>query len=238
MPEEIPIVRDVVDLAQAMGAADADRERLELAVGAAVELVEPCLHAGITLFRDGECHTLAGSSEIPSMVNKLQNEMGEGPCHIPGREDETVVCTDLARDLRWPDWGRRVHVELGLGSSMSLLVLTDRDHYGTLSLYFGEPHAFGPDDLAIAQALAGHLAVSLAASREIDGLGAALASRTVIGQAEGIVMERLSVDADQALAYLKRVSSHTNTKLVQVAHELVRTRELPEAQEQQLRPGG
>ena len=36
------------------------------------------------------------------------------------------------------------------------------------------------------------------------------------------------VDADQALAYLKRVSSHTNTKLVQVAQQLVLTRELPE----------
>ncbi|KRE95525.1 hypothetical protein ASG76_07760 [Nocardioides sp. Soil774] len=228
VPEDNPIVTDFVDLAQALGAADADRHRLELAVEAAVELIGPCGHAGITLFRDGECHTLAGSSEVPSMVNKLQNETGQGPCHIPGREQETITCTDLARDARWPDWGRRVDAELGLGSSMSLLVFTARDHYGTLSLYFGEPHAFGPDDLAIAQALAGHLAVSLAASREIDGLGIALASRTVIGQAEGIVMERLTVDADQALAYLKRVSSHTNTKLVQVAHELVRTRQLPE----------
>ena len=229
MPEKNPIVTDFVDLAQAMGSAGADRHRLELAVEAAAELVGACLHAGITLFRDGECHTLAGSSEVPSMVNKLQNETGEGPCHIPGREEESVECPDLAHDPRWPDWGRRVHAELGLGSSMSLLVFTARDHYGTLSLYAGEAHAFGADDRATAQALAGHLAVALAASREIDGLGTALASRTVIGQAEGIVMERLSVDADQALAYLRRVSSHTNTKLVQVAHELVRTRELPEA---------
>ena len=229
MPEDNPIVTDVVGVAQAMGAAGADMDRLELAVEAAVELVGPCLHAGITLFRGGECHTLAGSSEVPSMVNKLQNEMGEGPCHIPGREEEVVACPDLLRDPRWPDWGQRVHGELGLGSSLSLLVLTADDHYGTLSLYAGERHAFGDDDLAIAHALAGHLAVSLAASREIDGLGMALVSRTVIGQAEGIVMERLSVDADQALAYLKRVSSHTNTKLVEVALELVRTRELPTA---------
>ena len=47
------------------------------------------------------------------------------------------------------------------------------------------------------------------------GMSAALQSRTVIGQAEGILMERLGVDSDQALAYLKRISSHTNTKLVQ-----------------------
>jgi AmiR/NasT family two-component response regulator len=77
------------------------------------------------------------------------------------------------------------------------------------------------------QALAAHLAVSLAASREIDGLGVALHSRTVIGQAVGILMERLGLGAEQALAYLKRVSSHSNTKLVLVAMELVETRTLP-----------
>jgi GAF domain-containing protein len=220
----------IADLAQALGAAGADHDRLVLAVEAAQELIGPCGHAGITLFRGGECVTLAGTSDVPRQVNDLQNETDQGPCHTPGRSDDTVVCPDLARDERWPVWGRRAREELGLGSSMSLLIFTARGSYGTLSLYAEQAHAFSADDLATAQALAGHLAVSLAASREIEGLGTALASRTVIGQAEGIVMERLSVDADQALAYLKRVSSHTNTKLVEVALELVRTREMPEAQ--------
>lgn len=225
-------VTEFADLAQAMGAADADHDRLMIAVEAAVELVGACAHAGITLNRRGECSTLVGTSEVPSMVNKLQNELAEGPCHDPDRREETIVSTDLARDPRWPAWGARVHQELGLGSSMSLLIFTARGSYGTLSLYAERPRAFSADDLATAQALAGHLAVSMAASREIDGLGVALASRTVIGQAEGIVMERLGVDSDQALAYLKRVSSHTNTKLVDVAVALVRTRRLPDADAQ------
>ncbi|WP_207083748.1 GAF and ANTAR domain-containing protein [Nocardioides sp. S5] len=220
---------EFADLAQAMGSAGADQDRLVLAVEAAVELIGACAHASVTLNRRGECFTLAGSSEVPSLVNKLQNEVGEGPCHAMDRDEETIISTDLARDQRWPAWGVRVHEELGLGSSMSLLIFTARGSYGTLSLYAERPRAFSADDLATAQALAGHLAVSMAASREIDGLGVALASRTVIGQAEGIVMERLGVDSDQALAYLKRVSSYTNTKLVDVALALVRTRQLPDA---------
>ena len=222
-------VTDFADLAQAMGAAGADHDRLMLAVDAAVELIGVCAHAGVTLNRQGECLTLAGSSEVPSMANKLQNETGEGPCHVLDRDEETIISTDLPTDQRWPTWGSRVKQELGLGSSMSLLIFTARGSYGTLSLYAERPRAFSADDLATAQALAGHLAVSMAASREIMGLGVALASRTVIGQAEGIVMERLGVDSDQALAYLKRVSSHTNTKLVDVALTLVRTRQLPAA---------
>ena len=153
-----------------------------------------------------------------SAVNELQNELGEGPCHAPDREEEVVDITDLVGDERWSALGRLAcNGDFQLGSMISMIVYTARGSYGTLSLYGAGSNAFDADDLATAQALAGHLAVALAAGREIEGMSAALQSRTIIGQAEGILMERLGVDADQALAYLKRVSSHTNTKLVQVA---------------------
>lgn len=217
------------ELARALGAAGEESDRFMLAVEAAVELIPGCLHAGITINRDGECHTLAATGEILSAVNALQNELGQGPCHSPDRDDEIVEISDLVGDERFSAWGGRVNGDFQLGSMISILVYTARGSYGTLSLYAATPHAFDADDLATAQALAGHLAVALAAGREIEGMGAALQSRTVIGQAEGILMERLGVDSDQALAYLKRISSHTNTKLVQVAGDIVRTRQLPEA---------
>lgn len=46
-------------------------------------------------------------------------------------------------------------------------------------------HQFDVDDVAVAQALAGHLAISMSAEREIDQLGMAIISRLVIGRAEG-----------------------------------------------------
>ena len=220
---------EFADLARALGAAGEQSDRLMLAVEAAVELIPGCLHAGITINRDGRCHTLASSGEVLGLVNELQNELGEGPCHAADRKEEVVHITDLVTDERWSVWGARVNGDFDLGSVMSMMVYTARGSYGTLSLYGAGSNAFDADDVATAQALAGHLAVALAAGHEIEGMSAALQSRTVIGQAEGILMERLGVDADQALAYLKRVSSHTNTKLVQVAGEIVRTRELPEA---------
>jgi AmiR/NasT family two-component response regulator len=68
----------------------------------------------------------------------------------------------------------------------------------------------------------------LAAARtEIDHLHQALKSRLVIGQAEGICMERLGIDADQAFEFLKRVSSTSNRKLVEIAAEIAKTRGLP-----------
>lgn len=62
---------------------------------------------------------------------------------------------------------------------------------------------------------------------EVDQLRAALESRLVIGQAQGLLMERLGVDAHQAMDYLRRTSNELNRKLVLVAAEIVRTRELP-----------
>ena len=61
----------------------------------------------------------------------------------------------------------------------------------------------------------------------MDHLHVALERRTVIGQAQGIVMERLTVDAETAFAYLRRVSMTSNRKLADLAEEMVRTRDLP-----------
>jgi AmiR/NasT family two-component response regulator len=63
-------------------------------------------------------------------------------------------------------------------------------------------------------------------SEEIDQLRTALEHRNLIGQAQGIVMGRLDVDADQAFEYLRRVSMHTNRKVVDIAEEIAAKRKL------------
>ena len=65
------------------------------------------------------------------------------------------------------------------------------------------------------------------ARRENEQLRAGYDTRTEIGQAQGLLMAWLDLDADQAFAYLQRVSSHQNTKLRDVAAEIVRTRQRP-----------
>lgn len=67
-----------------------------------------------------------------------------------------------------------------------------------------------------------------AADSENNHLRAALASRLLIGQAQGLLMERLGLDADQAFDYLKRASMHLNLKVVRIAEDIVRTRALPD----------
>jgi AmiR/NasT family two-component response regulator len=61
----------------------------------------------------------------------------------------------------------------------------------------------------------------------IEHLTVALERRTAIGIAIGILMERFHVDNAQAFGYLKRLSSHQNRKLHDIAAEIAATRRIP-----------
>lgn len=61
----------------------------------------------------------------------------------------------------------------------------------------------------------------------LENLHGALASRQVIGRAEGILMQRELISADQAFYLLRRASQNLNTKLREVAQYVVDTGDLP-----------
>ena len=72
-----------------------------------------------------------------------------------------------------------------------------------------------------------HAAVALANARQTENLWVAIDARKLVGQAQGILMERFDLDADQAFAVLLRYSQHRNLKLRAVADLLVKHRQLP-----------
>lgn len=66
-----------------------------------------------------------------------------------------------------------------------------------------------------------------AKDRRTDNLHQALATRELIGQAQGILMERERVTSEQAFEILRRASQHLKIKLREVAQELVDTGQRP-----------
>ena len=119
--------------------------------------------------------------------------------------------------------------ELGVSSMLSFQLYTTADTLGALNMYSRRADAFDEDDVNAGMLLAAQGAVALAESQQVAQLQNAALSRTIIGQAEGILMERFQITADQAFAVLRRVSQENNVKLYQVASELVVTREIPAA---------
>lgn len=218
--------QQLADVARDLAAQDGVASTAERITALAVELVGGASEAGISLAHGrGRIETVAPTSERVAQADELQHRLGEGPCVDALHADEVDV-PDLAQDDRWPDWRPQV-VRAGVGSMLCVQLNLDDRGLGALNLYADAAHAFDDDDHVTARHLASHAAVALASAHERATLEKALASRTVIGQAEGIIMERFDVDADQAFAVLVRYSQHHNVKLAKVAADLVRTRALP-----------
>jgi len=222
-PEIGRSLEDSGDFARDVAEGEGEKERLSLGVGLFVELVEGCDHAGVTRVGRGGAETVAASSDKARLCDQLQYDLDEGPCLDTVRSHQTVVSNDIATDPRWPRWGPAVAERYGVGSMLSLLLYTHGDAFGAINLYSDRPHAYRSEDLIVAQSLAAHLAVAVAGGREIDQRAIAMVNRTVIGQAEGILMERLKVTADGAFALLRRASVESNNRLIRVAEELTRT---------------
>ena len=88
---------------------------------------------------------------------------------------------------------------------------------GSLNLYDVRPGAFTGEDRDVAHILGPARRVALAATREQTNLWKAIDARQLIGQAQGILMERFAIDADQAFGVLRRYSQDHNIKLRKVA---------------------
>ena len=160
----------------------------------------------------------------------LQYEMGQGPCLDAVWEQDTFHIQDMTTEPRYGEWSRRVVAETGIRSSLSLQLFTDPDaavSLGSLNLYSAQPRSFDPDTRAEAVAYAAHAAIALQTAQTDAHLRSGLVTRTVIGQAQGILMERLKIPANQAFAVLTRLSQQNNVKLRDVARTLVETGEFP-----------
>jgi GAF domain-containing protein len=214
-------------VARSLRAQPNELQTVGTALAAAVDLIDGCQHAGISMLRHGRIETPAATSAVALRGDELQYQLKEGPCLDSIATEETVLSTDLLQEPRWPNWAPQVARELGVRSMLCFQLFISEKSLGALNLYSEEIDAFDQHDRAVGLALAAHIAVALAASREIDTRDVAIVSRTIIGQAEGILMERYDLTAEKAFAVLKRVSQESQTKLATVAADLVRTRIVP-----------
>lgn len=204
-------------------------ETYAIAVAIAVRDIDTCDAAAVSIVTGRKVVTRASTSPDATRGDELQYETGEGPCLEAIAKGHSVDSPDLSNDDRWPTWGPRVATEVGFHAMLAFQLFNNRteDTWGALNLYSSRRGGF--DDVAREQglALAAHVAVAVHSAEQIHGLDNALAARTVIGQAMGIVMERYDLDPAAAFRLLARLSSTTNTKLRDLSAEIVATRRLP-----------
>jgi hypothetical protein len=206
---------------------------MALVLELAVATVEGCDFATLFGIDGAEVSSAAITDPLGRELDDHQVRTGQGPCLEAAINQRIVYAEDLSVGFAWPTFAP-LAVAAGIRSILAAPLLGS-GHPATLNLYSRLPGAFGAVDRA-----RGVLLASLAASARsaaqvheddealVANLHAALGTRELIGQAEGILMERDRITADQAFDVLRRASQHLNVKLREVAQALIETGEEPE----------
>ncbi len=220
------IAEDFAEMARQLAAEDTVQDTVERVLEYAVKALD-CGYAGVMfLHKRRRVETAAATDPVVEGLDRIQVECGEGPDMELVQDRDSVLVPDVGSERRWPTWAGHVR-RAGIRSFLNVRLYTHADVVGTLNFYDAMPDRFDTDDQEVAHILAAHAAVALASARETEHLWRAVDARRMIGQAQGILMERYGLAGDQAFAVLLRYSQDRNVKLREVARELVETRELP-----------
>jgi GAF domain-containing protein len=230
---EVEVATGLSYMANLLFVAGSVDATLQAIVDLAAETIEGCDFAGI-FYREGvTAATWVHTDPAVAEFHALQLRLVEGPCFDAIEQRSTYYAEDLHDEARWPNFAREA-VDGGVRSVLALHLASDT-FPGALSLYARYPHAFGVIDRGKAVILATLAGVAISSAqehaeerRQIHNLTAALVSREIIGQAQGILMERERVVGDEAFDILRRASQHLNRKLKEIAQDLVDTGERPQ----------
>lgn len=224
-----PSARSLDLLARALHVRNAELQpTLQAITSTAVRMLSPALYAGLTIFSGGEFIPRASTGEPPLRLDRLQQELGDGPCVNAARYQSIVRIEDTGRDDRWPEFSMEA-ARLNVRSMLCVPLWIDERSLGALSLYAGQVAAFTDLHERVTILLATFAALALAEAQRVRQLHEALGNRDVIGQAKGILMERHGTTAEVAFSVLSRVSQAENIKVAKIARHLAETGQLPGA---------
>jgi len=219
------LIREVAELVQTLQQqqqtdADADTVLGEL-TQASASAMPGAQYAGITIAcRNGKVRTVAATGQYPALLDEIQQRCGEGPCLSAAWEHHVIRIDDMEREKRWPAYCREAR-ETPIRAVISFQLFADHNSMGALNFYAEQPDVFDEEAAEMGLILATHTALAWNMVQRDQQFRSALASRDIIGQAKGMIMERFKIDAVQAFELLKRLSQSSNTALAVVARQLV-----------------
>lgn len=197
----------------------------------ATRVVPATSAATVTVLRDEgpDAWTAAATDQTAAAIDLDQYAAGDGPCLTAARGRRPVRTGLEEARTRWPVFAASAGRSGLLCYLSAPLLLGDGPLLGALNLYGREPDAFGPVDEALLTLLASAASAAIVQARRrvraeerVEEITAALTSRAEIDQAKGVLMARHAITAEKAFEMLARRSQHTNTKLRDVARELLK----------------
>jgi GAF domain-containing protein len=194
----------------------------------AAQLVAAPAACGITVRRNGrQAFTAASSDSLAGEIDEIQYATGEGPCLDSMWNDVVIQVDDFGKERRWEAF-RAGAVACNVISSLSIPLHVDAQTVAVLNLYSERVAAFDGPLRQQAEAFAGQCAAALtlalrqAQHAELQQqVNAAMAARSMIDQAIGILMSEQRCTAAEAFEVLRSTSQRRNRKLRDIAAEII-----------------
>jgi GAF domain-containing protein len=217
----------VVGLAGALLDDDVLHDLLQRLTVLANHTVAGAHSVSITVAEDGRYRTSNSTGPDALSIDEAQYRGDDGPCLEAMRSTRQLQVAVGEEHHRWPRFDDEAE-KAGVTTVLSTpLVRSPNDAVGALNIYAREG-SFGPVDERTAQLIGEHAAILveralalLSSTRLNEQLRQAVATREIIGEAKGVLMESQQCTRDQAFDILRRASQRENRKLRELAEELV-----------------
>ncbi|MEW1922059.1 GAF and ANTAR domain-containing protein [Streptomyces sp. NPDC088360] len=179
---------------------------------------------------EGELRLIAASGEHAWVLDLFALQQEEGPCldcFRSGTAYTNIALGGLEATTTWPQFAGRAR-ETGYEMTQVLPLRRGEQVLGALNLFQVQPRVLGPDEIALAQALADVATIAILQRRSLEQseaergqLQEALTSRIAIEQAKGVLAERWKCTVDEAFAALRRHARANRLRLSECARQVV-----------------
>jgi GAF domain-containing protein len=212
-------------LAQKLRNGKSAAEIQQMIAESTVTLVDGCDRAAIGVLEGDRFTTASATDDVMRLIDKLQNETGEGPCLEASTDQVVQVDNDITAESRWPVLARLVVAQTPVRAMLAVPLVDEGRRTGALNVFADRPGAFDAESVGQAAILAAFASVALAGVRHSERaaqLEEGLATNREIGAAIGILMATHGISSEAAFDMLSTASQRLNRKLRDIATGIVR----------------
>ena len=192
----------------------------------ALQILEGWDFVGTTIVERDKVATFGTTDERVNAVDQHQYDTARGPC-VDALAGEVHYFTGDSVKPRWRQFAEAA-ADAGIYSVVSFPLRLDDDVIGALNVYSTERDALRPGDREEGLLFASQAAVAIsnakefaATGRQVGQLQEGLQTRTIIGQATGLLMGQEGLTSEEAFQKLVKVSQNSNVKLRDIAQRYV-----------------
>ena len=193
----------------------------------AVQTMDGWDAAAATLVAGNKVATYGATDERVNPPDQAQYDSDKGPCVDALKSGEVQYFDGTTVEPRWRQFAETA-ADCDIYSTLSFPLTLDDQVMGALNLYSKERDAIRPGHREEGSLFAAQAAVSIANTQaylakeaQVGQLEEGLQTRTMIGQATGLLMAQEGLTSDEAFQKLVHVSQNANIKLRDIAQRYV-----------------